>query len=180
MQQPWRMRSAPFTPIESSAAGLPPPRGSWWKPTPTTKNAWTGSRRSISTCWARPMRASRRRTEMCGINGRYNFDSRPVAAAEIVAMRDTMPHRGPDDAGLLIDGCVGLGHRRLSIIDLSGGHQPIANEDGAISVVLNGEIYNFNELRAGLIQRGHQFRTRSDTEVIVHLYEEHGVECLQR
>lgn len=117
---------------------------------------------------------------MCGINGRYNFDSRPVAAAEIVAMRDTMPHRGPDDAGLLIDGCVGLGHRRLSIIDLSGGHQPIANEDGAISVVLNGEIYNFNELRAGLIQRGHQFRTRSDTEVIVHLYEEHGVECLQR
>ncbi len=90
-----------------------------------------------------------------------------------------MFHRGPDDAGAFVDGGVGLGHRRLSIIDLSGGHQPISNEDGSITVVFNGEIYNFNELRDGLLARGHTLTTRTDTEVIVHLYEELGAECVQ-
>ena len=117
---------------------------------------------------------------MCGICGRYNLNGSPVAAAEIVAMRDAMLHRGPDDQGLLVDGSVGLGHRRLSIIDLSGGHQPMSNEDGSVTVVFNGEIYNFEEIRAGLLARGHTFKTRSDTEVIVHLYEELGAECVQR
>src|SRR6202051_2092989 len=95
-------------------------------------------------------------------------------------MRDAMHHRGPDDAGLFVEGAVGLGHRRLSIIDLSGGHQPLANEDGSVTVVYNGEIYNFQELREELLARGHRFKTRSDTEVIVHLYEEVGAECVQR
>jgi len=117
---------------------------------------------------------------MCGINGRFNFDGRPVRADEIAAMRDVLYHRGPDDAGLYVRGSVGLGHRRLSIIDLSGGHQPLANEDGSITVVYNGEIYNFKELRDELLARGHFFKTRSDTEVIVHMYEEAGAECVQR
>ncbi len=117
---------------------------------------------------------------MCGICGRYNLDGRPVTADEIVAMRDTMVHRGPDDQGIFVAGAVGLGHRRLSIIDLSGGHQPISNEDGTITVVFNGEIYNFAEIRAELLARGHTFTSRSDTEVIVHLYEELGPDCLQR
>ena len=95
-------------------------------------------------------------------------------------MRDIMVHRGPDDAGMFIDGPVGLGHRRLSIIDLAGGHQPISNEDGSVTVVFNGEIYNFGELRRELISRGHTLTTRSDTEVIVHLYEELGAECVRR
>jgi asparagine synthase (glutamine-hydrolysing) len=95
-------------------------------------------------------------------------------------MRDVMHHRGPDDAGLFVRGPIGLGHRRLSIIDLSGGRQPIDNEDGSVTVVFNGEIYNFKELREDLQARGHLFKTRSDTEVIVHLYEEMGAECLKR
>jgi len=89
-----------------------------------------------------------------------------------------MTHRGPDDEGYYIEGSVGLGMRRLSIIDLQTGHQPIFNEDRSIALVFNGEIYNFNELRADLENRGHRFRTRSDTEVIVHLYEEKGKDCL--
>ena len=117
---------------------------------------------------------------MCGISGRFNFDGRPVEPSEIVAMRDIMVHRGPDDAGMFIDGAVGLGHRRLSIIDLSGGHQPISNEDGSVTVVFNGEIYNFGDLRPELIARGHTLTTRSDTEVIVHLYEELGAQCVRR
>jgi len=117
---------------------------------------------------------------VCGINGRFNFDGRPVRADEITSMRDIMQHRGPDDAGLFVQGPVGLGHRRLSIIDLSGGHQPLGNEDGSIVVVYNGEIYNFKELRDDLLARGHRFKTRSDTEVIVHLYEELGEDCVKR
>ena len=117
---------------------------------------------------------------MCGISGRFNLDGRPVSVAEMVSMRDAMTHRGPDDAGLLVQGNIGLGHRRLSIIDLSGGHQPITNEDASVTIVFNGEIYNFKELRAGLVARGHTLKTRSDTEVIVHLYEELGIECLQK
>jgi asparagine synthase (glutamine-hydrolysing) len=95
-------------------------------------------------------------------------------------MRDTLSHRGPDDKGYYIDAGVGLGHRRLSIIDLRPeGRQPMANEDNTIEIVFNGEIYNFAEHRKWLISRGHQFRSRTDTEVIIHLYEELGVECLK-
>jgi asparagine synthase (glutamine-hydrolysing) len=95
-------------------------------------------------------------------------------------MMEAMRHRGPDEDGLYISGPVGLGHRRLSIIDLSTGKQPIGNEDGTVWIVFNGEIYNYKELRASLLQRGHRFRTASDTEVIVHLYEEYGAECVSR
>ena len=96
-------------------------------------------------------------------------------------MRDCITHRGPDDAGIFVDSHVGLGHRRLSIIDLSDdGRQPLSNEDGTLWIVFNGEIYNYRDLRAELIAAGHRFRTHTDTEVIVHLYEEHGVKCLAR
>ncbi|MFO1418574.1 MAG: asparagine synthase (glutamine-hydrolyzing) [Methylotetracoccus sp.] len=117
---------------------------------------------------------------MCGISGRFNLDGRPVDRDECLAMRDIMVHRGPDDGGLFVEGPVGLGHRRLSIIDLAGGHQPLSNEDGSVTVVFNGEIYNFAEIREELEARGHVFATHSDTEVIVHLYEELGAECVQR
>src|SRR4051794_33030106 len=89
-------------------------------------------------------------------------------------MNATLVHRGPDDDGAVVDGPAALAMRRLSIIDLPGGHQPIANEDGSIQVVLNGEIYNYRELRERLIARGHSFSTHSDTEVLVHLYEDRG------
>jgi len=91
---------------------------------------------------------------------------------------DAMAHRGPDDEGFHLDGQLGLGNRRLSIIDLPGGHQPIANEDESLWITFNGEIYNYRELRPDLLARGHQFRTNSDTETILHLYEEHGVSFL--
>jgi asparagine synthase (glutamine-hydrolysing) len=95
-------------------------------------------------------------------------------------MTDTMVHRGPDDEGFYCSGPVGLGHRRLSIIDLAGGHQPLANEDETVWIVFNGEIYNFDELQDDLVKKGHVFKTRSDTEVIVHLYEQEGESCFQR
>jgi asparagine synthase (glutamine-hydrolysing) len=95
-------------------------------------------------------------------------------------MCDEIRHRGPDDEGYRVDGRIGLGIRRLSIIDLATGRQPISNEDETVWVVFNGEIYNYRELRASLIRRGHRFRTRSDTEVLVHLYEDEGVKGLQR
>jgi asparagine synthase (glutamine-hydrolysing) len=95
-------------------------------------------------------------------------------------MCDEIRHRGPEDEGYRIDGRMGLGMRRLGIIDLATGRQPISNEDGTIWVVSNGEIYNYRELRASLIRSGHRFRTYSDTEVLVHLYEEEGVDGIQR
>src|SRR5690348_7378675 len=107
---------------------------------------------------------------MCGISGRFNLDGRPVIEAEIVAMRDTLVHRGPDGDGIYVSGNVGLGHRRLSIIDLAGGGQPISNADGTLQVIFNGEIYNYQELRNELLGRGHKLKTHSDTEVIVRLY----------
>jgi asparagine synthase (glutamine-hydrolysing) len=117
---------------------------------------------------------------MCGICGVYFRDpARPVSEPALRAMRDALAHRGPDGAAVLIDGAVGLGHRRLSIIDLDGGAQPIWNEDETACVILNGEIYNYLELRAELQARGHRFRTRSDAEVIVHLYEERGEACVE-
>ena len=111
---------------------------------------------------------------MCGICGELSFGA-PVNAGTLVAMRDRLEHRGPDDKGVFVsgDGRAGLGFRRLAIIDLSPlGGQPMGNEDGAVQVAFNGEIYNFKALRARLIARGHQFRSQSDTEVLVHLYEE--------
>ncbi len=117
---------------------------------------------------------------MCGIAGQLNFDRRkPVQRETIVRMTRSIAHRGPDDEGFFIAGPVGLGFRRLSIIDLAGGHQPMCNEDETLWIVLNGEIYNFKQLRPELIRRGHGFKTDSDTETILHLYEEHGVDCVK-
>jgi len=113
---------------------------------------------------------------MCGICGfavRRNAEYRPDAR-QLVRMRDTLVHRGPDDSGFYIDSHAGLGHRRLSIVDLSGGHQPMQNEDGRIWISYNGEVYNHREIRKGLEQKGHIYRTASDTETIVHAYEEYG------
>ncbi|HUI80694.1 MAG TPA: asparagine synthase (glutamine-hydrolyzing), partial [Bryobacteraceae bacterium] len=116
---------------------------------------------------------------MCGINGLYHFDPlRPVDEALLDRMRAAQVHRGPDDKGLWTSGNVGLAFNRLSIIDLSGGHQPMSNEDGTVFLIFNGEIYNFMELRDRLIARGYRFRTRSDTETILHAWEEYGEQCV--
>src|ERR1700721_2096217 len=118
---------------------------------------------------------------MCGICGKLNFEpGNSVNPALLLGMLDTIRHRGPDDEGTYIAGEVGLGHRRLSIIDLSAGHQPLSNEDGTVWIVFNGEIYNFQELRTFLLSKGHTFKTHTDTEVIVHLYEELGPGCLEK
>ncbi|MCI0381247.1 MAG: asparagine synthase (glutamine-hydrolyzing) [Gemmataceae bacterium] len=118
---------------------------------------------------------------MCGIAGvLYAAPSRPVDFAILKAMGDSIAHRGPDAEGFWIDPGLGLVHRRLSIIDLSSGDQPIGNEDGSIQVVFNGEIYNYQSLRAELTAKGHRFKTQSDTEVLVHLYEEMGERLVER
>jgi asparagine synthase (glutamine-hydrolysing) len=118
---------------------------------------------------------------MCGIVGAIYFNHQPVRAEVIEHMADALRHRGPDDAGVFLDKVVGLGHRRLKIIDLSpAGRQPMGNEDGTIHVTYNGEIYNFPELREELIRQGHSFSSRSDTEVIVHAYEQWGERCVER
>lgn len=117
---------------------------------------------------------------MCGIAGILNIDGRPVPAGEPAAMISAMAHRGPDGEGIWREGNVAIGHRRLSIIDPEGGRQPMANEDESVWITYNGELYNFLELRKGLEDRGHRFRTRSDTEVIVHAYEEWGDACVAR
>lgn len=116
---------------------------------------------------------------MCGICGIYRFDNGSVDLDILTSMNNTMILRGPDDAGVFMDHQVGMAMRRLSIIDVAGGHQPIFNEDKTIGLVLNGEIYNYIELRQELEMRGHQFQTHSDVEVLVHLYEEKGVEAIQ-
>ncbi|HZP01024.1 MAG TPA: asparagine synthase (glutamine-hydrolyzing) [Terriglobia bacterium] len=116
---------------------------------------------------------------MCGICGVYNYGTRaPVDPVDLKRATDAMAHRGPDDEGLYLDGELGLGNRRLSIIDLPGGHQPLSNEDQSIWITFNGEIYNYRSLRAELISRGHAIRTSTDTETIVHLYEASGLACL--
>jgi asparagine synthase (glutamine-hydrolysing) len=117
---------------------------------------------------------------MCGIAGIVNLTGRPVGREELRAMCDSLAHRGPDDEGFYLGTNVGLGMRRLSIIDLSTGHQPVRNEDGSVWTVFNGEIYNYRELRAELQSRGHTFRSTTDTEVIVHLYEEFGSRCVRK
>lgn len=116
---------------------------------------------------------------MCGICGKFNFEPDSQIDPFLVrSMLESIRHRGPDDEGVYVRPGIGLGHRRLSIIDLQGGHQPLSNEDGTVWIVFNGEIYNFQELRETLASKGHRFRTRTDTEVIVHLYEELGPDCL--
>jgi len=121
---------------------------------------------------------------MCGICGVVTTTPEHKLSEPLLsAMCRVMAHRGPDDEGTYLadwsGGQVGLGNRRLSIIDIEGGHQPMANEDGSVWVVCNGEIYNFLELRERLLRAGHEFKTRCDTEVIVHLYEDKGIDCLQ-
>lgn len=118
---------------------------------------------------------------MCGIAGKLNFDGQEsVDPALIQRMTDVIAHRGPDGEGQHVTGSVGLGHRRLSIIDLNTGTQPMCNEDGTVWIAFNGEIYNFPELRDELVAKGHKFKSSTDTEVIVHLYEELGAESVAR
>lgn len=117
---------------------------------------------------------------MCGIAGFIGREDEQASAADVRRMCSTIVHRGPDDEGIYTRGRAGLGMRRLSIIDLAGGRQPIHNEDETVWVVFNGEIYNFPELRQELEQRGHRFYTHSDTEVIVHLYEDFGADCIRK
>jgi len=117
---------------------------------------------------------------MCGICGIFDLSGRPINRDTLARLNSSIRHRGPDGEGELVDNEIGLGHRRLSIIDVGGGGQPIGNEDGKVQVVFNGEIYNFIELRNELERFGHQFRTKSDTEVIVHAYEQWGTDCVKR
>ena len=116
---------------------------------------------------------------MCGIAG-FVLREGVAGLPAVRNMCDRIVHRGPDDSGYYVDGPCGIGMRRLSIIDLSTGHQPISNEDGTIWVVFNGEIYNFQDLRRELEHKGHKFRTHSDTETLIHLYEEEGVSGISK
>jgi asparagine synthase (glutamine-hydrolysing) len=117
---------------------------------------------------------------MCGITGLiYNDKDRQITSSTLRRMTDIIHHRGPDDEGFYINQNVGLGFRRLSIIDLHTGHQPLSNENESIFIIFNGEIYNYLEIKGMLINKGYAFRTDTDTEVIIHLYEEYGTQCLQ-
>ena len=118
---------------------------------------------------------------MCGIVGVCNRSGEPVPAGLLKRMTDVIAHRGPDSEGHYTDGPIGLGHRRLAIIDLSAsGHQPMSNENGEVVITFNGEIYNFQKLRVELEALGHRFHSQTDTEVIVHAYEEWGADCVTR
>src|ERR1700681_607099 len=118
---------------------------------------------------------------MCGICGIYNFrNGKPIYRHDVEGMTRTLIHRGPDDEGYFLAGPLGLGFRRLSIIDLAAGHQPMSDWEETVWVVFNGEIYNFLELRQELESYGHVFRTKSDTEVIIHGYKQWGEEVLNR
>ena len=118
---------------------------------------------------------------MCGINGiaLSTRSRRQLDRDDVVRMRDVITHRGPDEAGIFIDGRVALGHRRLSIVDVASGHQPMTNEDGSLQITYNGEIYNHADYRNELEERGHVYSTHCDTETILHLYEEHGHRCVE-
>ena len=117
---------------------------------------------------------------MCGIAGFFHFNGSAADTDCLRRMIAMLPHRGPDSSGVHAEGGAGLAHARLSIIDLAGGNQPMSNEDGTVWITFNGEIFNFLELREMLLERGHRFATRSDTEVLVHLYEDEGEECVRR
>src|SRR5829696_9020073 len=117
---------------------------------------------------------------MCGIVGFVNANSRPPASREVLeGMNKCIVHRGPDEDGFFVHENVALAMRRLAIIDLKGGQQPIFNQEKTAVIVFNGEIYNFQELKKDLEARGHKFDTNCDTEVIVHLYDEYGADCVQ-
>src|SRR5438552_7720679 len=117
---------------------------------------------------------------MCGIAGVLKRPGEHADPADLRRLADALAHRGPDDEGFHVDGPLGLAHRRLSILDLSAaGHQPMSNEDGSVWLVFNGEIYNYVELASTLRARGHSFRSATDSEVIIHLYEDEGPRCLQ-
>src|SRR5581483_8191106 len=116
---------------------------------------------------------------MCGIAGIFDLNRSP-RLDEVKPMVDILSHRGPDADGFLVQGPVAMGMRRLSIIDLAGGDQPIFNEDRSIAVIMNGELFNYVELREWLISKGHRFSTKSDTEILVHLYEEYGLGLLPK
>ena len=117
---------------------------------------------------------------MCGITGIVDtIGRRDVGEPVLRRMTDLLSHRGPDGDGVHLEPGAGLGHRRLSIIDLAGGKQPLYNEDGTVALTYNGEIYNYRELIVELRAAGHQFRTRSDSEVIVHAWEEWGERCVE-
>ena len=118
---------------------------------------------------------------MCGINGiaLSSRSGRRLDAGLVERMRDVLTHRGPDGAGLFVEGSVGLGHRRLAIVDVAAGHQPMTNEDGSLQIIYNGEVYNHADHRPGLEARGHTYRTHCDTETILHLYEERGARCVE-
>ena len=116
---------------------------------------------------------------MCGIAGIFNLDGAPVDLALLQDMLGMLAHRGPDDSGIHAESGIGLAHARLSILDLAGGHQPMCNKDSSLWITFNGEIFNYLELKKDLLARGHTFATRSDTEVILHLYEEKGEDCVQ-
>jgi asparagine synthase (glutamine-hydrolysing) len=118
---------------------------------------------------------------MCGICGKFTFDKQLIVEPALVqSMLQTIRHRGPDGEGVYVRPGIGLGHKRLAIIDLSTGQQPLCNEDGSVWITFNGEIYNYKELRQYLLSKGHSFKTKSDTEVIVHLYEELGEGCVEQ
>src|SRR5689334_2105675 len=119
---------------------------------------------------------------MCGICGIAipDHSPRPIDGLLLARMRDSLAHRGPDDAGLFLHSHVALAHRRLSIVDLSGGHQPMFNEDDSLAIVFNGEIYNHADFRSDLEARGHRFRSYCDTETLLHLYEEDGPRLVER
>src|SRR5271156_1644583 len=143
----------------------------------TANCIWNSPRAAASN----PQATKRGNEKMCGICGIFEFAQQREISPDLVRrMTDTIVHRGPDDEGIHVGPGIGLGFRRLSIIDLAGGHQPLSNEDGTVWVMLNGEIYNYPELRRELLDRGHRFSTHSDTETIVHLYEECGTECFAR
>src|SRR5579864_3988681 len=114
---------------------------------------------------------------MCGIAGIVGLHRERVDSNQLHAMISTLVHRGPDANGVYVENGIGLAHARLSIIDLAGGAQPMSNADSTLWITFNGEVFNYLELREELIQKGHHFATRSDTEVILHLYEEDGENC---
>src|SRR4051812_45951859 len=130
----------------------------------------TGSSRCPTPSSTRRRCRPRPEIDMCGIAGYLRFDGQPAAAERVGRMIGTLAHRGPDDAGVFIDGPVALGAARLSIIDVAGGHQPISIGDGAVTVAQNGEIYNYVELQRELVSEGIGLQTSCDTEVIGHLY----------
>src|SRR3954453_12020298 len=115
---------------------------------------------------------------MCGISGFVKLKPVSGSAADVRHMMEGIRHRGPDGHGIYEDGTAFLGHRRLSIIDVAGGHQPMANETGSVHITYNGEIFNHAAIRPKLEQAGHHYTTRCDTETIVHAYEEYGADCV--